>query len=163
MSLFDDFAKSITNLFFDSDTSSIHKTNINHLIIDLYVSIIRRMAEIDGEIAQAELHYYETMEAKLFNKQDQKLSWDKIPEPLYQKALKACKDKWNQPYTMAEIMSLTDGNPGLRRDLFEIACITAGADHKFVKTERKFLDLIALDFQISEDEKKKLMKLHHLA
>jgi hypothetical protein len=162
MSIFDHFAQTLANHIFDFGPSGSHLTEINNHFIDLYVSIIKQMAEIDGEIAEAELHYYQNMQARLFNKNDKKLNWDIIPIHLYEKALQNSKDKWNHPFTLGEILNITDGNLPLRKDLFEIACATAGADQQFVKAERKFLDLIALEFKINSEDKQKLMHLHHL-
>jgi len=162
MGMIDDFAKAISNYFFDTSVDPEKITEINTRFIDLYVSIIKRMAIIDGDLSVSEQVYFKKMEARLFDKNDPKLQWTLVPDHLYEKAKKHVEDLWENPLEMSEILLRTDDNLPLRKDLFEIACITAGQDHKFVKMERRFLDLLALEFKISEQDKNKFMKLHHL-
>jgi hypothetical protein len=138
MGIFDHFVQTLTEYLFESKADISHYTNINTHFIELYVSIIKLMANVDGEIAKEEHLYYQNIESSLFDKNNEKLFWNLIPGPLYEQALQRSKGKWENPYTLSKILDLTDSNLALRKDLFEIACITAGADHKFLKQKKDF-------------------------
>jgi len=138
------------------------KIDINLIVCQIYVSIIKYSMLADGIVTKKEESSLDELYNILYSNDGSFLDWNGINDAEMSTIKSKVNITWENPLSISEIKQITRGDTSRKVDLLHFACYATVIDGKFNSLEHKFLKNLAKELNVSAFDRDQIFSKYNI-